>query len=262
MKKLHYISGLPRSGSTLLISILNQNPRFYAEITNPLSTFIIRMMEVMSADPSRKIICPNERTKQTITGMIDGYYSHCQQEIMFNCSREWQRITEHIYEINPNFKMICTVRNLVDILNSFELVFKKRGLVNGNIMYPGNVVESVYYRTDFLINNDSAYLKGCWDGLSEAYYGLHKKHLLLVEYEELINEPKETMEKIYDFIEEPMYAHNFNKVKYSFPEYDISLESRYLHNVGSKIKPSTSPMVLPLDIQKKYRNVEFWRNNV
>ena len=33
-KKYYFISGLPRFGFTLLISILNQNPKFYAEISS------------------------------------------------------------------------------------------------------------------------------------------------------------------------------------------------------------------------------------
>jgi sulfotransferase len=30
MQKMHFISGLPRSGSTLLAGILRQNPQFHA----------------------------------------------------------------------------------------------------------------------------------------------------------------------------------------------------------------------------------------
>jgi len=36
MEKLHFISGLPRSGSTMLSSILKQNPRFTASMTDPV----------------------------------------------------------------------------------------------------------------------------------------------------------------------------------------------------------------------------------
>ena len=37
-RKFHFISGMPRSGSTLLAAILNQNPRFRAGMTSPLPT--------------------------------------------------------------------------------------------------------------------------------------------------------------------------------------------------------------------------------
>ncbi|MEG3936419.1 MULTISPECIES: sulfotransferase [unclassified Microcoleus] len=32
----HFISGLPRSGSTLLAALLRQNPRFHGAMTSPL----------------------------------------------------------------------------------------------------------------------------------------------------------------------------------------------------------------------------------
>ncbi|MFB8797203.1 MAG: sulfotransferase [Microcoleus sp.] len=34
--KAHFISGLPRSGSTLLAALLRQNPRFHAAMTSPV----------------------------------------------------------------------------------------------------------------------------------------------------------------------------------------------------------------------------------
>jgi sulfotransferase len=33
---LHFIAGLPRSGSTLLVALLRQNPRFAARISSPV----------------------------------------------------------------------------------------------------------------------------------------------------------------------------------------------------------------------------------
>ena len=35
-KKYYFMGGLPRSGSTLLSSILNQNPRFYSGPSSPV----------------------------------------------------------------------------------------------------------------------------------------------------------------------------------------------------------------------------------
>jgi sulfotransferase len=40
MKEYYFISGLPRSGSTLLSGILKQNPKFYADIASPVSGII------------------------------------------------------------------------------------------------------------------------------------------------------------------------------------------------------------------------------
>jgi sulfotransferase len=39
LQRFHFISGRPRSGSTLLSAILSQNPRFNAGVSSPLAAF-------------------------------------------------------------------------------------------------------------------------------------------------------------------------------------------------------------------------------
>jgi len=36
--QVHFISGLPRSGSTLLCALLRQNPRFSSAVTSPVAS--------------------------------------------------------------------------------------------------------------------------------------------------------------------------------------------------------------------------------
>ena len=45
---IHFIAGLPRSGSTLLAGILRQNPRFQAGMTSPVGTMFMALQTAMS----------------------------------------------------------------------------------------------------------------------------------------------------------------------------------------------------------------------
>jgi sulfotransferase len=45
---IHFVSGLPRSGSTLLAAILRQNPRFHAAMTGPVGPLVEAMLGNMS----------------------------------------------------------------------------------------------------------------------------------------------------------------------------------------------------------------------
>src|ERR1019366_3139114 len=45
---IHFISGLPRSGSTLLAAILRQNPRFHAAMTSPVCGMYMALEGAMS----------------------------------------------------------------------------------------------------------------------------------------------------------------------------------------------------------------------
>ena len=49
MTAIHFISGLPRSGSTLLAALLRQNPRFEAGMSGPLAGLFGALLSEMSA---------------------------------------------------------------------------------------------------------------------------------------------------------------------------------------------------------------------
>lgn len=47
---VHLISGLPRSGSTLLAALLRQNPRFHAAMSSPVASLLNGALEQMGAN--------------------------------------------------------------------------------------------------------------------------------------------------------------------------------------------------------------------
>lgn len=256
-KKYHFISGLPRSGSTLLTGILRQNPRFYSDISDNLSGLVLATVN-SNIDRSAGTLMTEERIKNVIDGIFDGFYKHIDKEVIFNCNRGWTKHVEYLYQINDNFRVICCVRDYKWILNSFERIYKSRTLkqpVNTN-MYGDNTL-TVWHRTDHLATD--SFVRFAYNALQEAYYGPFRKHLLLVEYDDLTRTPKETMKRIYDFIEEPYYEHDFNNVEYTNEEYDSILHAPTLHTVRRKVEYDLGTQILPPDLWNKYSNWEFWR---
>lgn len=265
MHRYNFISGLPRSGSTLLVSILNQNPRFFAEITNPLCDFVREVVSACSSsDPSFASICPSERLNSSLQGMFKGYYAHkSDKEVIFNTNRAWTAFPEYLHELNPNFKVIACVRSFEDVLNSFEKLYKKRGLTEALPLYGNNKdnVRNVYARTEFLANLSS--VRYCYTALREMYYGQYKdKHLILVEYSDLVLNPEDTLRKVYDFVGEPYYPHDFKNVGFSFEAYDKALKLRSLHDVRPLVEFEAEKIVLPPDLYNIYRDWNFWRSAV
>ncbi len=66
MKKIHFISGLPRSGTTLLSTILNQNPRFSASISGPLARMVRAIVTEAQAQGGYRTQCPETKRKKLI----------------------------------------------------------------------------------------------------------------------------------------------------------------------------------------------------
>ena len=56
-RTIHFISGLPRSGSTLLAAILRQNPSLHAHISSPVGALItaVPRLPLGGVRPSRPL---------------------------------------------------------------------------------------------------------------------------------------------------------------------------------------------------------------
>ena len=69
MKSYHFISGLPRSGSTLLSGILKQNPEFYADIASPVEALTGTSIDIISGAESNLATTEDQR-KNICTGFL------------------------------------------------------------------------------------------------------------------------------------------------------------------------------------------------
>ncbi|MEH1976304.1 MAG: sulfotransferase [Nostoc sp.] len=111
--KIHFISGLPRSGSTLLGALLRQNPRFHASMTSPVGSLVSRMLEAMSEDNEFSVfITPEQKRALTLTIFSTFYEPQAEKEAIFDTNRLWCGKLSLIQELFPGSKVICCVRNV------------------------------------------------------------------------------------------------------------------------------------------------------
>jgi len=87
-------------------------------------------------------------------------------------------------------------------------------------------------------------------------------HLLFVEYEAIVKSPESTMEKIYNFIGETFYNHNFNQLDYRHEQYDSDVRMEGLHTVRSAISKISEPSLLPPDLYHGYSQASSWNNEM
>ena len=123
MKQYYFISGLPRSGSTLLSAILRQNTEFYADISSPLEVLTGCTIDIITGAECNLDFTVNQR-KNLLYGIFDGYYQHIEKPVILDTSRSWPKKTNLLKELFPYTKILCPVRDVVSILNSFEVLLK------------------------------------------------------------------------------------------------------------------------------------------
>jgi sulfotransferase len=258
-KQIYFISGLPRSGSTLLSSILSQNPKFYASISSPVYKFVDSMTNSYNVHGSNNIITETH-VKNIIKSSFDIIYNDQPQEIIFDTNRLWTLRIELLHQINPNLKIICCVRSIIEILNSFERVYRDKVCSLESHIYNNNQYKNVYARCDDLMSWNG--IIGCsLDALKQAMHSKYANSICLVEYDSLINEPNLVINDIYEFLNIEPFEHDFdNLTQIDDRGCDIAVKMPGLHTVKPKITQPDSHMFIPKDIINQYKDMEYWRN--
>ena len=78
--RLHFISGLPRSRSTLLTALLRQNPRFSAGMSSPVYALFRSRLHETSARNEGAVFIDDAIRKRLLTGVFDAYYAEATPE--------------------------------------------------------------------------------------------------------------------------------------------------------------------------------------
>lgn len=268
MKTIHFLTGLPRSGNTVLSALLNQNPAFYSSPLSPLNQIIweFRHQAFMTDNYRRN---PNpEGLNRCIQGIFQNYYADQSQSIIFDRDKFWgtpanlQLIKRHV---NAKPKIITTVRSITDILASY-VSFSDNTFIDQKMMensfYPMFYLPLEDARCDWLMYPDGDIDKALL-GVSQALLEENKDNFLLVEYEDLINNPDYVMQQIYVFLEYKPYKHNFKKIQKLEKDDEKAIgHPDNIHNVRKTLSKTSKPVneVLSQYVINKYSGMEFWRN--
>lgn len=257
-QKFHFISGLPRSGSTLLAGILKQNPRFHAAMSSPVAGLVNGALEQMGAASESYSFFDEAKRKTICRALIDAYYADNTQAVIFDTNRSWTARLHQLVELFDDFKVICCVRNPAWIMDSFEVIYRKNPF-DYSRMFNAASRQTVYSRCDALINAAGA-VGSAWTALKEAYYGEFSDRLLLIDYDILTRHPARTVELLYQFLGEVPFTHNFDQVDYEESEFDQKLGVKGLHSVRKKVEFKSRRSILPPDLFAKYQDMDFWQD--
>ncbi len=256
---IHFISGLPRSGSTLLAALLRQNPRFHAGVTSPVGSLFSALLRQMSQENETAVFIDDDQRRRLLHACFDAYYADIHPEkLVFDTSRGWTTRLPALVELFPDLRMICCVRNPAWIADSVERLTRRNKFEPSKIFNfdPGG---TVYSRADGL-SSGIGMLGFAFNALREAIYGEHSDHLLLVRYETLTSNPLGTLAAIYDFIDEPLFSHDERHIEpdYAAMEFDARLGAPGLHEVGSAVRVPSRPTILPPDLFARFEKDVFW----
>ena len=261
--KFHFISGLPRSGSTLLGALLRQNPKFHAGMTSPIGPLFNACLNAMGAENEFAVFFNDTQKRAILKGMFDNYYSHVEElgdrPIVFDTNRMWTSRMSAVRQLYPEAKMICCVRNPAWVFDSVERLIRKNAFDVSRMFSTPQERSTIFTRADALLHPNRM-IGFAWSALKEAYYSADSDMMLLVDYDLLASRPAEVMALIYQFIEEEPFEHDFDNVEYEAEDFDMQLLAKDLHKVSGKVEFKPRQTILPPDLFKRFQDLIFWQD--
>ena len=259
--RYHFITGLPRSGSTLLSALLLQNPRFHAGMTSPVGGLFKGMLNQLGAGSEFGPVVTKEQRRRLSRGLFDSYYADQvgEKEVIFDTNRMWSAQMPALMDLFPGAKLIACVRNVAWVMDSIERRYRANPFEITRLFSDDTERNTVYSRVDTLAQRNRM-VGYPWTALKEAFYGEHASSLLLVDYDLLAQAPQKVLPLIYQFLGEPEYEHNFEQVKYDAPEFDEALGLHGLHQVRPQVGLQRRETILPPDLFEQYSKLSFWQD--
>ena len=237
IKKIIGLSGLPRSGSTLLSAILCQNPEIHSEGLSAVCQLMWDMKNSFELDSVRENILATNKTHieiDLINSIPFIYYNDIKESIVFDKSRSWTlqpNIEMFKKYIDLDAKIVVLERPVIDIVKSFVNLRLKNN-------YQGNIEAGI-------VDEDNEYIRRPLDGIKWAKKN-NNGEFLFIQYDDLVSNTKATLEEIYKFCDIEFFEHDFNNIVRKYPENDEVYDFKNLHN----IRPTISKQIIDVKLSE------------
>src|SRR5579864_1921464 len=118
---IHFITGLPRAGSTLLAALLRQNPRFSAGMTRPVGSLFNSMLSATSQRNEGAVFIDDAQRERLLRACFAAYYADIHpKQVVFDTNRLWATKLPVLSTLFHKTKVICCVRNPAWVIDSIE----------------------------------------------------------------------------------------------------------------------------------------------
>lgn len=218
--KLHFVSGLPRSGSTLLTTLLYQNPLIHTEGLSGLCDVMWHTHQSLSVSQSISANYRQAHAHQMVADLPARYYSETTRPVVIDKCRAWT-VPDNVqmlkHYVTPQPKIIVLTRNPADIIASFKSLFERNG------------------RDDFDTSGMADEFNRNMLSTQMAKDANDLETFLFVEFENLISNTQSELNRIYDFLDLEPYLHDLANIVTMNPENDSVYGLAGMHHVRRTI---------------------------
>lgn len=241
---IFFNSSMPRSMSTLIQCILNQNPDIAATPTDPVLEYLYGARMNYTNTPEVKAI-DSELALKTWRGFckggLEGYAKSYTDKPNLCIKTRGGTIHYKWFEsfMGETPKMICMVRNLKSIISSMEKIYRKSQESHQAIQDHSKMAGTTTpKRVDIWVTSPPVGM--ALERLQQTMLEGINKEVLYIRAEDLTSYPQREMDKIYSYLGLESYRHDFDNVEQSIKEDDsVYGLTNDLHTIKNKVQPLT-----------------------
>ena len=258
-KTFFFMAGLPRSGSTLLSAILNQNPDIMVTASADTTSLMLALYSSSQTSESYHAGFEPQGYRNVMAKIPESFYSHINKPYIIEKNRNWGTpdYLELANMFTKNIKIIAPVRPILEILASF---------INLAEQNPNNFIDRFvqdYPFSQYRSRNDARcdalmasnkHIEMNTLSIASSLMPQHKNKFHFVAYQDLVSKPEKVIHAIYDFLKIPKFEHHYQNLKWDLlPNESEVFGIPNLHKIRSKIDASkTDTSVLSDYVRQKY----------
>jgi hypothetical protein len=258
----YFDCGLPRSGSTLLGSLLNQNPQIHAGPLSPVFETMYYTDSTLKKEQAKAFPKP-EIFNKMVRNVIDEYYSDVNKSVIIDRCRAWPAHIDLIKEyITESPKIICTVRHPLEILTSFiDLINTSRSVsfIDRAMLDKGLIVNDTN-RCEFLMSPGGIVWEAM-NALATAFRKNQTQYIHFIQYDDLISDPQTVLKNLHEFLNIESFDYDLENIENKYRENDKEVYGLpKMHEVRNKIEKTSRHYseVLSQEVINKYKDLDFW----
>jgi len=256
-RKLFFLVAQPRSGNTLFASIMNQN-KDIAATPNSITLEIMKDLFLLKQTDVFQNFPDHQSLDNVLDNVFTNYYQQWPQRIIIDrgpvmTPGSFQLMQKHF---KYGFKCIVLLRDLMDVLASYMQWYTENPDAFPN-RYNLNTDEEKLF---MLMNKDGAIAK---DLIAIQNSFKYPDICHFVKYDDMVTNPEQEFRKIYQFMGEPYFNHNFENpsdVEVNGLKYDDKVVGNNMHKLFSgKVRKVYNPYIekIPKAIREKYEHIKF-----
>jgi len=254
-EKIFFQSSLPRALSTTFQNLMGQHPEFYVTPTSATLELLFAARSNYTNSPEFKAQ-DAELMKKAFAGFCkDGMFGYfnaiTDKKYVLDKSRGWGVYRDFVETFYPDPKIICMVRDLKDIVCSYEKIYRKNqhkhDPVRDDMQARGT---TLHKRVDEWMHPANTIGKAVERIFEMIRLGYDDK-ILFVKAEDLCLRPETQMQRVYEYLELPYFEHDFDNIEQITQEDDeVYGMGTGLHTIRPKLemKPSDAKQILGADI--------------